>query len=400
MELFQKYLAETWAMTSQLAPWLLVGFALAGFISLALRRSLVTRVLGKPGIGSIVKATLVGVPMPLCSCGVIPVAAAIREKGAGKGATAAFLASTPETGIDSAVATWGMLGPVMMVVRIVMAFVTGITAGLLVQFVTRHEKEATPAHEEGHNHAAEPRQSIADALRYAFTTMPRDMAPSLFTGILLAGAVAAFIPADFFARIGVHGILAYVVVTLFAVPLYVCSTGSIPLALAMMQAGFTPGGALVFLISGPATNAATIATMRRYLGTRAIVAYLAAIIGTAWIAGALIDAGLGKESILAQMPHDMSSPSVIGQICAVILTALMLRGLWARLGIGKRGGKTASCCNHATPATTKAAHSCCCHGAQKATEKTASICCHDKAEPAAESPKPGSCCQSEGDPHK
>ena len=176
MELFQKYLAETWAMTSQLAPWLLVGFALAGFISLALRRSLVTRVLGKPGIGSIVKATLVGVPMPLCSCGVIPVAAAIREKGAGKGATAAFLASTPETGIDSAVATWGMLGPVMMLVRIVMAFVTGIVAGLLVQFVTRHEKEPTPAHEEDHEHAAEPRQSIADALRYAFIIMPRDMA--------------------------------------------------------------------------------------------------------------------------------------------------------------------------------------------------------------------------------
>jgi len=391
MELFQKYITETWGMTAQLAPWLLVGFALAGLISLGLRRSLVTRVLGKPGLGSILKATLVGVPMPLCSCGVIPVAAAIREKGAGKGATAAFLASTPETGIDSAIATWGMMGPLMALVRIVMAFVSGISAGLLVQFVTRHEhdvKKAPAPEKDCHEEPEEPRQSVADALRYAFVTMPKDMAPSLFTGILLAGAVSAFIPADFFTSIGVHGLLAYVFVTLVAVPLYVCSTGSIPLALAMIQAGFTPGGALVFLISGPATNAATIATMRRYLGTRAIIAYLVAIIGSAWIAGTLIDAGLGKESILAQMPMHTSQPGPFGNIAAAILTLLMLRGLWTRLA-SRKGG--ASCCCDDSKNMKHETESCSCgHDAKK--EEVTTSCCHGE-----EAKPKQNCCEHEED---
>lgn len=361
MDFITNYLFETWAMTTQLAPWLLVGFALAGLISLLIRRSLVTRVLGKPGIGSIVKATLVGVPMPLCSCGVIPVAAAIREKGAGKGATAAFLASTPETGIDSFVATWGMLGPVMACVRVVVAFFTGILSGTLVQFVTRHEKDEFAVPMDKADVREEPRGSIMDALKYAFVTMPKDMAPSLLFGILAAAAISALVPGDFFASFGSTGLFAYLVITLVAVPLYVCSTGSIPLALAMINSGFSPGCALVFLISGPATNITTIVTMRRYLGAKAIAAYLFAIVIVAWTAGAVVDAGFGRETIMGQMPHHMAETSLTGLISAIVLIALIGRGLISRSLDRMRAGAESGCCCHGEKKTQPKVHECLCH---------------------------------------
>ena len=371
MHFLSDYLHEVWTITAQLAPWLLLGFALAGLISLYVRRSLVTRILGKPGLGSIVKATLVGVPMPLCSCGVIPVAAAIREKGAGKGATAAFLASTPETGVDSFVATWGMLGPVMAFVRVVVAFFTGIISGVLVQFVTRHDKDEFAGAGEAQCSCPEPRAKVTDALKYAFITMPKDMAPSLAFGILAAAAISALVPGDFFASFGATGVWAYLVITLIAVPLYVCSTGSIPLALAMINSGFSPGCALVFLMSGPATNVATVVTMRRYLGTKAIAAYLFAIVAVAWTAGAIVDAGFGRETIMGQMPHDMSHVSIFGAICAVILFALVLRGLFARLMDRCRASGDACC-------STSAEH-CSCH-ASAAKEAASGCCCHKSAE--------------------
>ncbi len=354
-----KYLTATWDMTAELAPWLLLGFVLAGLVSIALPRSLVMRLLGKPGLGSIIRATIIGVPMPLCSCGVIPVAAAIRQKGASKGATASFLASTPELGVDSTVATWGMMGPLMTLVRFCMAFITGITAGLLVQFVTRNDPDSQLKAAPTDNSApkTEIRKGVADALRYAFVTMPKEMAPSLIAGILLAGAISAFIPTDSLSSIGATGVLSYLLVTLIAIPLYVCSTGSIPLALAMMQAGFSPGSALVFLISGPATNAATITTMRHYLGTKAIVAYLFAIIACAWVAGIAVDAGLGKESIIAQLPMQMGGHGPWGNFFGVVLSLVVLRGLWSRLSKRTKGS---SCCNSGTAHSTEASASCCC----------------------------------------
>lgn len=385
MDLIKTYIFEIWAMTTQLAPWLLVGFALAGLISLFIRRSLVTRVLGKPGIGSIVKATLVGVPMPLCSCGVIPVAAAIREKGAGKGATAAFLASTPETGVDSFVATWGMLGPVMACVRVIVAFFTGIFAGTLVQFVTRREKDESAIDGDNDKCACEePRPTLRDALKYAFVTMPRDMAPSLTFGILAAAAISALVPADFFSSFGSTGIFAYLIVTLVAVPLYVCSTGSIPLALAMINTGFSPGCALVFLISGPATNITTIVTMRRYLGMKAIAAYLFAIIVVAWTAGAIVDAGFGRETIMGQMPQHMAESSLMGTISAIILIGLIARGLIART-IDKFSAMPEGSCCHAKTEEKKG--ECCCHKEPAAAPKAEECHCHEK-----KGGNGGSCC--------
>ena len=377
MHLTIEYLFATWELLARLAPWLLFGFFLAGVISMYLRRSTVVRILGKPGIGSIVRATLVGVPMPLCSCGVIPVAAAIREKGAGRGATAAFLASTPETGVDSFFGTWGLMGPFMAVVRVVVAFVNGILAGLFVTLATRGEKDEYAAQGTAENERDE-RRSFGDALRYAFISMPSDMAESLIVGILLAGAVSAFIPADFVTGAGVSGIGAYVIVTLIAIPLYVCSVGSIPLAVAMIHAGFSPGAALVFLIAGPATNVATIVTMRRYLGTRAVVAYVLSIVVTAWGAGFVVDMGLGRSAVLASMPHVMEKSGLLGGIAAVVLAILILHGWLTRhfppllkRAARARAGEACACEGHKTHGDTSS------HGSDRADKHACSCGSHE-----------------------
>ncbi|HNX04096.1 MAG TPA: permease [Opitutales bacterium] len=380
MDILNRYIAATWEMTAGLAPWLLVGFLIAGAISIFLRRSTVVRFLGRPGLGSIVRATLIGVPMPLCSCGVIPVAAAIREKGAGRGATAAFLASTPETGADSFIATWGMLGPLMAIVRVVLAFVNGILAGLLVTLVNRGEKEDVPPATSGAVDVE--KRGFGDAVRYALISMPSDMAASLVFGILLAGAVSAFIPADFVTAAGVSGIAAYALVTLFAIPLYVCSVGSIPLAVAMIHAGFSPGAALVFLVAGPATNIATIATMRKYLGGRSVAAYVLSIVVTAWTAGTLVDLGLGRETMLGQMPHAMDAPGMVGSIAAVVLIILIAHGWLTRhfkpllKSAAKRKAGESCCCHEKA----KAGESCCGGHSDRNEEKSGECCCGHFAE--------------------
>jgi len=210
--------------------------------------------------------------------------------------------------------------------------------------------EAHAAHGEGHSHgqhshaaegeschlepAAGPGQSllskIAGGLRYGFVTLPQDMLISLVVGLTLAGLVGALVPAGFFSDLGVSGFWAYVAITLFALPLYVCSTGSIPFAYVLLQAGLSPGGVLVFLVAGPATNAATIATMRRYIGMRGLLAYIFAIAATAWTAGALIDAGLGKEAVLRHIHEHVMQPSLFQHAAGAALVVMLAHAAWKR----------------------------------------------------------------------
>lgn len=364
MSLIHKILIETWQVIAEVAPYLLLGFLLAGLFSLLVKRKHVEKVLGKPGIWSVLKATLIGVPMPLCSCGVIPMAASLRNRGASKGATAAFLASTPETGVDSIAATWGLLGPFLAVTRVVLAFFSGILAGLLVQLFTGEKKsdkgQRLAEHLADVSVEEEERFTIKEALRYGFITMPRDLVVSLSLGLIVAGLAASLLPADFLTRIGVHGITAYLLITVTAFPLYICSTGSIPFAYALASAGLSPGAVVVFLVAGPATSAATIATLRSYLGNRAVVGYVTALVITSWSAGLIVDAGFGRDAILSHLHGHEMEPGWFAQTCGVALIGLL--GLaayfrWrAHSGDGCCGDHSACCASEEDRATK---HSCC-----------------------------------------
>ena len=253
-----------------MAPCLPLGFTVAGLLSVMISPRWVEHHLGDRGLGQVFKASLFGVPLPLCSCGVIPVGASLRRSGAGKGATTAFLLSTPQTGVDSVAVTYALLGPFLAVVRPVAALLTGFLGGGLVYFFDRNDHEvpvdeAPPASCSGESDcceddAAPERKTVFEGLTYGLVTLPRDIGRALIVGILLSGVISAVVkPHALEAYLG-GGIWPMIVAMIVGVPLYVCATASTPIALSLIHAGLSPGAALVFLITGPATNLATVTT--------------------------------------------------------------------------------------------------------------------------------------------
>jgi uncharacterized membrane protein YraQ (UPF0718 family)/copper chaperone CopZ len=324
--------AETWTLTAEMAPYLLFGFALAGALSVFIREETVGRHLGGRGLGAACRAAMIGVPLPLCSCGVIPVAASLRRHGAGKGATLSFRASTPQTGVDSIAATWGLLGPLFAGIRVVVAFLTGLIAGTLTDRFAGEDR-AAPAPTPSPDRPAKkrsPGESVVAALRYGFWTLPKDIGMSLLVGLILAGMISSVLPDSFFAGHFGGSWLAYLAALAVAIPMYVCSTGSIPLATAMISAGISPGAALVFLIAGPATNTATLATTYRLFGGKITAIYLLTLILCALGAGILLDTFLPAAIAVEPTHRHAEGIGWMQHLCGLLLIATIAGALIAR----------------------------------------------------------------------
>jgi len=308
-----------------MAPYLLLGFLIAGFLSVFISPETIEKHLGGRGLWPVFKASLVGVPLPLCSCGVIPVAASLRRHGSSRGATTAFLISTPQTGVDSIAVTYGMLGPVFAIFRPIAAFISGMIGGWIVEILDDGKDPGNGAHNcECESCAHGPRRNVfIRALHYGFRVLPRDIAKPLLAGLLIAGVISAFVPQDFFSSKVESRFAQMLIMMAFGIPLYVCATASVPIAAAMMMKGISPGAALVFLMTGPATNAATIATIWKTMGKRTAFIYLAVVAGTALASGILLDSLFVIGSLsLAQCTHEMA-PGMFKAACAVAVLLML-----------------------------------------------------------------------------
>jgi len=327
----QEFIAEfgrsVWSTLREMSPFLLFGFLVAGLLSVLVKPETVERHLGGRGFRQVFKAAIFGVPLPLCSCGVIPVAASLRRHGASAAATTSFLISTPQTGVDSIMVTLSLLGPVFAIFRPVVAFLSGILGGVLVN-IFGYEKGAPPDEHSActaeccsavENHGG----GLLRAVEYGFIALPRDIHKALIVGILIAGAISAAIPDDFFAGVLGGGILSMLVMMAVGIPVYVCATASVPIAAALMMKGISPGAALVFLMTGPATNAATITTVWKIMGKRIAGIYLFTVAASALAAGLILDAvfrGSGSHS----MAHaHWMLPGIANTICAFALLAVL-----------------------------------------------------------------------------
>lgn len=319
--MFERYLSELWSILLDLSPALLLGLILAGVLRVYFPAGLVRAHMSQSSLAAVIRAALIGVPMPLCSCGVVPAAMGLRNQGASKGATTSFLISTPQTGVDSVLVSAAFLGWPFALFKVLAAFFSGVAGGCLVnRFAAADPADGAGREQREHWHSSGNRPVAV--LRYALFDILAAIDLWLIVGILLAAVITTAVPADYFQSTAwTQGIGGMLLVLAVSIPLYVCTTASVPIAASLIAAGMPVGSALVFLMAGPATNIATIGAVYRILGGRVLLLYLTTVIV------ASIGLGMGFDFIIGHA--DAGSAAHVHQRGAwwEVLSALVLLGL-------------------------------------------------------------------------
>jgi hypothetical protein len=332
--MLERYLDELWTVLLDLSPALLAGLLLAGLLRVYLPDRLIRAHLSRPSLGSAVRAALIGVPMPLCSCGVVPTAMGLHKQGASRGATMSFLISTPSTGVDSVLVSAAFLGWPFAIFKVGAAFVTGVFGGWLTNRVTRRERTDSPDAEQGQPYAVKGSRMRA-ALRYALFDILGAIDLWLIGGILLAALITTLIPTGSLEDIAwTQGLGGMLLVLAIALPLYVCNTASVPIAASLIAAGMPTGTALVFLMAGPATNIATIGIVYRTLGARLLAVYLGTVIVASIGFGMTFDFVIGSQAPGAEA-HVHGGAAWWQVVSAALLLALLVYLLARRVGSRK-----------------------------------------------------------------
>ena len=321
---------EIFDLINGMAPYLLLGFFLAGVMHVFVPQTLYRRYLGGHSFRAVLNAALLGIPLPLCSCGVIPTAMSLRKEGASKGATVSFLISTPQTGVDSIIATYSLMGLPFALIRPLVALVTSLLGGCLVN---KLDDKESPEVQQGASSVAEDVaqksfvQRMKSAFRYAFVEMMQDIGRWLLLGLVVAGLITVFVPDSFFALFADKPLLSMLLVLVFAVPMYLCATGSIPIAVALILKGLSPGTALVLLMAGPAVNVASMLVISKVMGKKTLALYLLSIVSGAIFFGLGIDYLLPREWFATPLAyiHDCHEHGMswFNLSCLVVLLLLL-----------------------------------------------------------------------------
>lgn len=374
--LFLEFLYNFWVLLNSIAVFILIGVIIAGVFKLLLPDAFVKKHLGQHNFISNIKAALLGIPLPLCSCSVIPFISALRKSGASKSATQTFLIATPITGADSIMATYGVFGWVFTLYRVISSVIIALIAGLLTLLFVKEEGAKTEEKVKNKTKysaidpnnkpslaypvdkplnikvvKAEDKSSISrQILSYAFDDIYKDIAKSLMIGIIIGALIVTFMPENLSNYISSNLLLNYILVLAISMPLYVCATASIPLGLSLLAAGFSPGAAFIVLTAGPATNTITMSVVLKTLGKTSLIIYLSSVLIGSLFFGFFFDSffsdSLSAFNILDAHKDD---PSFITQISSVILLYLSLKyifnkdtQIFTKGGCGSCGGSSCS----------------------------------------------------------
>ena len=350
MEIITDFLNSLYELSNAMAPYILFGLAFAGVLHELVPESIVTKHLGKENISSVVKSTIFGIPLPVCSCGVIPLATSIKKSGASKGATLSFLISTPITGVDSILATFGMFGWVFTIYRVITSMFIAMIAGILTNIFDKEvEKPKFSMAGNVNNFGVMPQGfslhveddkeevksccsseisnkfSFTKAMRYAFITLLGDIAKPLLWGLLLGALITTFIPENLGEILKEYSWISYLIAIAIAVPMYVCATASLPIAAGLMLSGVSAGAAFVFLSAGPATNTVTIGVVKKMLGTKSLYIYLGSIIFGSVIFGLGLDYIFSINDIdVKALVHLHEQAGIVELLSSTILWLLII----------------------------------------------------------------------------
>ncbi|MBI5557652.1 MAG: SO_0444 family Cu/Zn efflux transporter [Deltaproteobacteria bacterium] len=357
---------ESWHLLMDASVFILFGLVVGGLLKMFLSPAYVAHHLGRGRFMPVLKAALFGIPIPLCSCGVLPAAASLKKQGANNGATTAFLISTPESGIDSISITYALLDPIMTVVRPLAAFATALVAGFSENIINPPARPAGPIapvvgdqnddccsgdvclSEESVSQQTFMAKIIA-ALRYAKDELWSDLAGWFFIGLLAAGVITVLVPDELIGRYLGGGLPAMLLMLLVGIPLYICASASTPIAAAMILKGVSPGAALVFLLVGPATNMTSISVVLGLLGKRATALYLLSIAVVSVVCGLLVDQlylhlGISARAVVGQSSEIVpAAVRVAGAILVLMLSVKPLVGAARRI-LGKTKKNEECCC--------------------------------------------------------
>ncbi len=289
--------------------------------------------MGKNSFKSVFNAALLGVPLPLCSCGVIPTGISFYKHGASKASTVSFLISTPQTGVDSIFVTYSMLGLPLAIIRPIVAFITGLFGGMVTKKIDPELPDAVLSDNDKEEELPDGLfAKVKEMFRYSFLEFLQDISNWLVIGLLIAALISVIVPDDFFANKIPNDFLGMLVILVISIPVYICATASVPVAAVLMLKGLSPGAALVLLMAGPATNAATITMIGKVLGKKSLIGYLGAIITGALLSGLMIDYFLPAQwfsvsQYFGHMSHDHSMlPAWLKIGSAITLSLLIING--------------------------------------------------------------------------
>lgn len=362
-----EFFTAVYDMFFQAAFYLVIGFAVAGMLRYVLSEERFLRWFGKDDFGTVMLASLLGIPLPLCSCSVLPVAVAMRQRGASRGAVTSFVISTPETGVDSIALTYALLDPIMTVVRPIAAFLTALVTGSAVSWFSRKGYlegdginggaggeapasgcgcEAKPSEGGGASTGGETAQQGSEAvtengraegsfwfksMRYGFVTLPNDLVSVLCFAFVCSGVIAVAVPDRFFDTPLAQGFPAMLIMLVVGIPFYICATASTPIAAMLMLKGLSPGAALVFLLAGPATNLGSVFALAKFLGKKTIAIYLVCISGLSLLLGAAVDsiyADYGVDPVETVGQVSEMIPGFLKVAAAVFFFAILARAAW------------------------------------------------------------------------
>lgn len=350
--------------------YIMLGLLFVGILHTYINKDKVLKHLGKNKASSVINASIVGVPLPLCSCGVVPTALELKKDGASNGAVTSFLISTPQTGVDSIMASYAMMGPFMAIIRPIAAFISGIIGGLIVNVFARDEviesnkKTCCCSHKQpvettccSNNQSTQSSccgskttssKKIVQVFKYAYGEFLDDISVHFLVGIALASLIAVFIPADLFINLGLsEGILGMLSMVIIGMPMYICSTSSIPIAMSLMTKGLSLGSAFVFLFVGPVTNIASLLVLSKSLGKKITTMYISIVIGCSVFFGLIIDWFVKQNEVILENTLTHSSHGhggILTEIIAIIFALLLARSIFLKL-INKIKQQPKSCCH-------------------------------------------------------